>query len=300
MKANRECVMRVPRFSIAIPASMISDVPGLQLKTYKIGQVARALAIYCVDEIIVYPDQDYGKQREDMEFISQVLRYMETPQYLRKKLFPLSPLLKYVGTLPPLNTPHHPTHRRIAELQDEEIREGVVVSHDNDGSLVDIGMERPLRSSERLAKVRRTFRVRKYGDKELRLELVDSSEISEYWGYKVVESSQPLGQFIRKGTHDLHILTSRLGLQIGDLITEIEDRLKKSRKILIAFGSPKEGLKEILAREGLDQSIADYFLNTVPGQGTLSIRTEEAIHATLAITNLLIHNTDVRFIRPTS
>ncbi len=292
--------MRVPRFSIAIPASMISDVPGLQLKTYKIGQVARALAIYCVNEVIIYPDQDYGKQREDMKFISQVLCYMETPQYLRKKLFPLSPLLKYVGTLPPLNTPHHPTHRRIAELQNEEIREGVVVSHDNNGSLVDIGMERPLRSSERLTKGRRTFRVRKYGDKELRLELVDSSEIYEYWGYKVVESSQPIGQFIRERSHDLHILTSRLGSRIGDLITEIEGRLKKSRKILIAFGSPKEGLKEILAREGLDQSIADYFLNTVPSQGTLSIRTEEAIHATLAITNLLIHNADVRFIRPTS
>jgi predicted SPOUT superfamily RNA methylase MTH1 len=292
--------MRVPRFSIAIPASMISDVPGLQLKTYKIGQVARALAVYCVDEIIVYPDQDYGKQREDMEFISQVLRYMETPQYLRKRLFPISPLLKYAGTLPPLNTPHHPTHRRIAELQDEEIREGFVVSHDKNGSLIDIGMERPLRSSERLTKGRNTFRVRKDADKELRLELVDSSEISEYWGYKVVESSQPLGQFIRKGTHDLYILTSRLGLQISDLITEIEDRLKKSRKILIAFGSPKEGLKEILGREGLDQSIADYFVNTVPGQGTLSIRTEEAIHATLAITNLLIHDTDIRFIRPTS
>jgi predicted SPOUT superfamily RNA methylase MTH1 len=292
--------MRVPRFSIAIPASMISDVPGLQLKTYKIGQVARALAIYCVGEIIVYPDQEYGEQRKDMEFISRVLRYMETPQYLRKELFPLSPMLKYAGTLPPLNTPHHPTHRRIAELQDEEIREGFVVSHDSNGSLVDIGMERPLRSSERLAKGRRTFRVRKYRDKEFRLELVDSSEISQYWGYKVVESSLPLGQLLRKKTYDLQILTSRLGVQIPDLIPEIEDRLKKSRKVLIAFGSPKEGLKEILGREALDQNIADYFLNTVPDQGTLSIRTEEAIHATLAIINLLTHNADIRFIRPTS
>jgi hypothetical protein len=82
-------------------------------------------------------------------------------------------------------------------------------------------------------------------------------------------------------------------------MSEIQNRLQKSKKILIAFGSPREGLREILAREGLDQSVADYNLNTIPGQGTLSIRTEEAIHATLAIINLLIRTRDVRFIRHT-
>lgn len=278
---------------------MISDVPGLQLKTYKVGQVARASAIYCVNQIFIYPDQDHRRQQRESEFISQILRYMETPQYLRKKVFPLSPMLRYAGTLPPLNTPHHPTNGLIATLRDGEFREGVVLSSDKDGSLVDIGMERPLRCPERLMKGRMTFRVRKYGDKELKLEQADPSEIPEYWGYSVSELSQPLGQFIKRSTYDICILTSRLGSQIGNLMSEIQNRLQKSRKILIAFGSPREGLKEILAREGLDQSVADYNLNTIPGQGTLSIRTEEAIHATLAIINLLIRTTDVRFIRHT-
>jgi predicted SPOUT superfamily RNA methylase MTH1 len=288
MKAKRERIMRIPSFSIAIPASIISDVPGLQLKTYKIGQVARASAIYRVDHIFVYPDQDHRRQLREIEFISQVLSYTETPQYLRKRIFPLSPMLKYAGALPPLNTPHHPTNSLIATLRDGEFREGVVLSSDKDGSLVDIGMERPLRYRGRLKEGRMTFRVRKYGNKELKLELADPSDVPEYWGYKVVELSQPLGQFMRTKTHDVSILTSRLGSRIGNIMWEMKNKLQKSTKILIAFGSPKEGLREILAREGLDQSIADYNLNTIPNQGTVSIRTEEAIHATLSIMNLLI------------
>jgi hypothetical protein len=299
VRDKKECEMKTPSFSIAIPASMISDVPGLQLRTYKVGQVARASAIYRVDQIFVYPDRDDRRQQREIEFISLILRYAETPQYLRKRMFPLSPMLKYAGTLPPLNTPHHPTNNLIVTLRDGEFREGMVLGSDRNGSLVDIGMERLLRYRGRLAKGRTTFQVRRHGDDEPELELADRSEIPEYWGYSVIELSQPLGQFIKKKTHDVCILTSRLGSQISNIMEELLRRLQKSRKILIVFGSPREGLREILAREGLDQSLADYTLNTVPGQGTMSIRTEEAVQATLAIMNVLIQSADVRFIRHT-
>jgi hypothetical protein len=291
--------MKTPSFSIAIPASVISDVPGLQLRTYKIGQVARASAIYRVNQIFVYPDKDNRRQQTEIEFISLILRYAETPQYLRKRMFPLSPMLKYAGALPPLNTPHHPTNSLIATLRDGEFREGMVLGSDKNGSLVDVGMEKPLRYRERLTKGRMTFQVRRNGDDEPKLELADPSEIPEYWGYRVVELNQPLGQFIKKKTHDVCILTSRHGSQISNIMEELEKRLQKSRKILIAFGSPKEGLGEILAREGLNQSLADYTLNTIPEQGTMSVRTEEAVQATLAIMNVLIQLIDVRFIRHT-
>jgi hypothetical protein len=289
--------MKSPSFSIAIPASMISDVPGLQLKTYKVGQVARASAIYCVNQIFIYPDKDHIRQQREIEFISLILRYAETPQYLRKRMFPLSPMLRYAGTLPPLNTPHHPTNSLIATLRDGEFREGMVLSTDKNGSLVDIGMERPLRYEEKLTKGRMTFQVKRHGDENPKLKLADPSEIPEYWGYKVVELSQPLGEFIRKRTHDIYILTSKLGSQIGNIMEELKERLQESKKVLIAFGSPKEGLQEILAREGLDQSLVDYTLNTIPQQGTMTIRTEEAVQATLAIMNILIQLADVRFIR---
>lgn len=281
--------MELPRVCIAIPASIVADVPSLQLKTYKIGQVGRAAAIYRVDEIYIYPDYDYRKQEKDIELVSQVLLYMETPQYLRRRLFPLSRVLKYAGTLPPLNTPHHPTNSQVAALKDGEFREGVVVTKGAGGSLVDVGVERVLRTRAEIPKgTRGTFRLRKEGE-EVSLESVDRSRPASYWGYRVHGLHERLGEFLKKRAFDLCIFTSRSGLPVIELVKELESRLQNSRRILILFGSPKEGLRQILSKEGLDASIADYVINTIPEQGTLSVRSEEAIHATLAIINVLLN-----------
>jgi hypothetical protein len=290
--------MKGPKISIAIPASIVADVPSLQLKTYKVGQIGRASAIYCVDEIFVYVDHSYDQQKKDLQLICEILRYMETPQYLRKKLFPLTPTLRFAGMLPPLNTPHHPTVDELESLRDGEYREGIVVQNDDRGSLVDIGVEEPLKTSVAMSPgIRRTFKIRKQGKEEATLTPVDPSMIPEYWGYKVVELRAHLGEFMRKKTHDLYIFTSKFGTPITTSVKGFRERLQESRKILIAFGSPREGLKGILAREGLDESAVDFNLNMIPGQGTLSVRTEEAVQATLAIVNLLIGEMDARFIR---
>lgn len=280
--------MELPRVCIAIPASIVADVPSLQLKTYKIGQVGRAAAIYRVHEIYVYPDHDYRKQEKEIELVTQILLYMETPQYLRRRIFPLSHALEYAGTLPPLNTPHHPTNSQLASLKDGEFREGVVATQGTDGSLVDIGVEKLLRTRVDIAEgTRGTFRVRREGE-EVSLEPVDRSSPAHYWGYSVYGLQVRLGQFLKKRGFDLCILTSRSGLPVVKLAKELMSRLQNSKRILVLFGSPKEGLKQILSREGLDESIADYTVNTVPRQGTLTVRTEEAIHATLTIINALL------------
>ncbi|WXG43118.1 MAG: RNA methyltransferase [Promethearchaeati archaeon SRVP18_Atabeyarchaeia-1] len=280
--------MKEPSVSIAVPASIVADVPSLQLKTYKIGQIARASAIYCVDQILVYVDRIYSEQKSDSQLICEILRYMETPQYLRKRLFPLSPTLRFAGMLPPLNTPHHPTENRLVSLKNGEYREGVVIKNHGGESLVDVGVERPLRTNVRIPTgERRTFRITRK-DKEVLLEPTDASSIPEYWGYRTVELGEPLGVFMSRKTFDLYVLTSRLGSQIVASFKNLEEGIRRSRKILIAFGSPREGLREILAREGLNEKVADLNLNTIPGQGTLSVRTEEAVQGTLAIINVLI------------
>ena len=90
--------------SILIPSSLTSESKDPRIKTYKVGQIARLASIFRVDKIIIYKDPEY----DDSKFIDLVLRYAETPQYLRKQLFPLRDELKYVGVIPPLRTPHHP------------------------------------------------------------------------------------------------------------------------------------------------------------------------------------------------
>ena len=135
--------MNKKKIAIAIPASVISDTPHLREKTSKIGLIGRAAAIFRVNEIIIYHDDCKANQYQFADLIVTLLTYMETPQYLRKRLFKLDPRLQYVGIVPPLRTPHHPLNRKSKNLKFGEYREGVVLSTTEDGVLVDIGVEVP-------------------------------------------------------------------------------------------------------------------------------------------------------------
>ena len=287
MASRREPLVprRKPSFSIAIPASIVSDVPHPREKTAKIGLIGRSAAIFRVDEVVVYEDVPGG----DAELIKAVLTYMETPQYLRKALIGMRPELRYAGILPPLRTPHHPLRARSGELRDGEFREGVVVKQVRSGCLVDIGVERPLlapglraRPGERL-----TFMVvRRRGSLSLRA--VRAEDVPYYWGYRVRVFRGALRDLLSSPDYDLVIGTSRLGVHVNEVAEELAGRLASSSRVLIAFGGPDRGLYDMAGEEGFDlEEVCDFVLNTVPYQGVATVRTEEAVLATLAILNFL-------------
>jgi predicted SPOUT superfamily RNA methylase MTH1 len=285
-----EQVKRFPSISIALPASLTADTPHLREKTFKIGFISRALAIFRVDEIIIFRDLKKKKLRMDMELLASILSYVETPQYLRKNLFPIKQTLKYVGILPPLRTPHHPTSRYIKRLSLNEHREGIVVKTDEEKSYVDIGVERPVLLYEPNLSIgkRITVKVSNLQINSPEVTIARSEEINIYWGYHVTLSNATLGQIIKENYFDLKIMTSRHGKPLNKIICELKERWKKASKVLIAFGSPKEGLTKILANEGLDMDmISDFNINVIPQQGTKTIRTEEALYATLTAINLI-------------
>lgn len=63
------------------------------------------------------------------------LQYLETPQYLRKHLFPITNFLKNSGIMNPVDAPHH--------LRSDEwlpFREGVVLQKSSNGIIVDVGL----------------------------------------------------------------------------------------------------------------------------------------------------------------
>jgi len=277
------------KISVAIPASLVSDIPHLREKTLRIGLIGRALAIFRVDEIIIYPDIPAQNQKRDSALIEAILSYMETPQYLRRRLFKIRPELRYVGILPPLRTPHHPTENREKNLRIGEYREGVVISSDERGIHVDIGVERPIFVPNVRVKTnsRVTVKIREKG-KELIGELMDPDEIDVYWGYKVRVSDSSLGRLMKKQRYDLIIATSRRGDPIMKVADKLLDSWRDSRRVLIAFGSPTQGLQEIVRQEGIRlERVAHFIVNTVPNQGVKTVRTEEALYATLAILNTL-------------
>jgi len=275
--------------SIAVPASLVSDIPHLREKSLKVGLIGRAAAIFRVDEIIIFPDLSDVDQSRDASLISVILSYMETPQYLRKRLFKIRPELRYAGILPPLRTPHHPLADRIRDLRVGEYRGGVVVSSARDGSLVDIGVERPVLVPDRRFQIdnRVTVRITEIGRRP-RAALASRDEIEEYWGYRVTVKDIPFGQLVSKESFDLVVATSRYGIPIIEIEEELAGRWRESHRILVAFGAPTEGLQEIVAREDLElDGIADFIVNMIPDQGTETVRTEEAVYASLALLNCL-------------
>ena len=274
--------------SIAIPASIISDTPHLREKTAKVGLIGRAAAIFRVEEIIVYPDNKKTDQTQDLSFISLLLNYMETPQYLRKTLFKLEPDLQYAGILPPLRTPHHPISGKTKHLKIGEYREGLVLSETKEGLLVDIGVQQPalMRQKQYTQNQRLTLQVVNIGD-HVEVQPANRITIPEYWGYKVKVERRPFGQIVRDEVFDLRIATARNSINFKDVEQHISEKWQNSTRILIAFGAPSRGLTEIAADEGLIlDELVDFTINTVPNQGTATVRTEEALLASLAILNI--------------
>jgi predicted SPOUT superfamily RNA methylase MTH1 len=273
------------KLAVAIPVSVVSDIPHLREKTMKIGLIGRAAAIFRVNEIVVFPDILGADRKRDRNLIVTLLSYIETPQYLRKRLFKIKPELRYAGILPPLRTPHHPLESRARKLKTGEYREGAVVSVTDSGSLVDIGVERPvLLSDQQLPLNRRvTIEITK-GGRHPKVALADREEIEAYWGYTVTPSKVSFGQLAKAGAYDLVIATSKMGTPLTKVADELAERWKKADNILVAFGAPTQGLQEIAAQENLSlDRVADFTVNTIPGQGTETVRTEEALYATLAL-----------------
>jgi len=275
------------KLSIAIPASIVSDVPHLREKTSKIGLVGRTAAIFNVSEIIVYPDNLKISQKRETDLIAALLSYMETPQYLRKRLFTIKPELQYAGILPPLRTPHHPLNRKTKNLKTGEYREGAVASKTNEGTLIDIGVEQPaLISGKQLPTNKRvTVKITDISG-QIKAEITDRDTIPTYWGYTVTAEKNPIGKTLKNRSFDLTIATSKFGTPFTDVADEVGDRWGKAKTVLLAFGAPTQGLKEIAGHEGLRlEDIADFVVNTIPAQGTETVRTEEALLASLAIIN---------------
>ena len=221
-----------------------------------------------------------------MSFIILLLTYLETPQYLRKRLFKIEPRLQFAGILPPLRTPHHPVSGKTADLKVGDYREGLVLSKEKEGLFMEIGGKQPalLREKQHILGERLTVQIIKVGER-IEVQAVDREDAPTYWGYRV-RGEESFCQFVIKKDYDLTIATARLGDKFIDVEGEIGKKWNKAQNVLIAFGAPSRGLHEIAKAEGKKlETIVDFVVNTIPKQGTATVRTEEAILASIAIFN---------------
>ncbi|MGZ4943097.1 MAG: putative RNA uridine N3 methyltransferase [Halobacteriota archaeon] len=260
-----------PKIQLAVPSSFTSETADHKIKTYKVGSLARTAAVFDVDKIVIYRDAAF----DDSSFIATVLRYMETPQYLRKLLFPRSKELRHIGVVPPLKTPHHVTTQ-------DDIRDGVVIDVGTDHAWVEIGLDCPallrttgLRKGERVT-------VKVFSRDKLEAEAIQTAP--GHWGYSV----QVVGN-IGDVLSGLVVSTSRHGEVVRP--STIEEMKRRYVDLLtFVFGAPHRGVGALLNDVGLSiEDVSDFIVNTIPNQGTETVRTEEAIMATLSVFNVGLH-----------
>jgi methyltransferase len=270
--------------SVALPASLTLDIPHLREKTARLGFVSRALATFRVENAIIYRDRPGTEIDREARLIEKMLTYIETPQYLRRLLFKMDPDLQYAGTLPPLRTPNHPDKQSPSPGL---LREGVVVQS-GPSSMIEAGFSSLVRvRSDLQTSERVTVRLTRISP-ELEGEVVKPSGLTIYWGFRVARGNVSLSEIVRSKKFDLTISTSRMGEDVREITSELREQWKSSRRPLIVFGSPNDGVPEILARSGMNISdTMDFNLNTIPDQGVETVRTEEALWGSLAVLNVL-------------
>ncbi|MGI0074271.1 MAG: putative RNA uridine N3 methyltransferase [Nitrosotalea sp.] len=270
------------KISIAIPDSSLMEEPTQLGKTQKISQIARACAIFRANTVYLYHEAD-GMER-DRSLLRITLRFLETPQYLRRSMYKKMDDLKFAGSLSPLKIPSHVQTPDPHKIKQGDIRDGIVV-YGRGQKYVDVGLDKfiPYYGSEEEGK--RIVVQFKEGFPNFSIKQIRRDEVKQYWGYEVKEASN-LHNLL--STWNSHIIfTSRKGKSIHKsqkYFEEISDS-----EVLVVFGSPKRGVHEILGK-ALGNISKSQILNFFPEQSTETVRLEEAILGTLAILNILSRN----------
>jgi len=280
------------RIAVALPSTALAETNSLLEKTVKVGFMARALAIFKVEQLVIYHDET--EDIDERALLGKLFNYLACPQYLRKKIFPLDPDLKYVGLLPPLNTPNHPTEKSVKDLPEVCYREGLVIGKRGKRYLADVGVEVPLafQSSRELRRGDKVvLRIVKKEGQVAEAREIERSEVPYYFGFVIDVTDLNLKELISSFKRDsLVIATSKYGREVHKEEQNLLKLMKERNKLLLIFGSPFRGLYEMAEKEGFDlDDEVHVTLNFVPGQGTKTVRVEEALYSTLAIINFLCH-----------
>lgn len=273
----------MPDLWVAIPDSSLSDEQTRRDKSIKIGQFARACAIFRVKRIYIYHDSLSQFERDDPDLLRTILRYLDTPQYLRKVLYPRMHQLEYAGILHPIKAPHHKPQEDIKKVKAGDVRTGVIAKVK--GHLfVEVGL------GSLVPFTGQGFEGKKVNAKFIspypNLRAIEATEddIFEYWGYEVKEVPS-LGKLLASAENTEVVITSRKGSYFKNLESKLAERAKNTQNILVVFGAPKHGVHDILAKEGASAKQHEFVINMFPNQGTETVRLEEAVLGTLAILN---------------
>src|SRR5574341_1025375 len=172
-------------FWIAIPDSSLVDEQTKRDKSIKTAHIARSCAIFKVNRIYIYRDRerDYSYDRKMLKLI---LEFMDTPQYLRRILYPKIAELEFAGILHPLKAPHHKPSIDPKNIKVGDIRQAITAKVKGT-YFVDAGLNAlvPLEGSALEGKRITVKFTSEYPT--LRCAVASQQDIHQYWGYEVKE-----------------------------------------------------------------------------------------------------------------
>mgnify|MGYP006116428873 FL=1 len=265
------------KLAIALPDSSLNDEKTLENKTRKIAIIARACGIFKVDEIIIYKD---GKENEqDSKLMHMIFRYLATPQYFRRRIFPKSNLLKFAGLLPPLKTPNQTGTSDSNEIKIGDFREGLVLGMKGK-KVIDVGINQLIPYNGKQSIGKKIIALIKNIQPDFIIKEVSKDEIPYYWCYNIKQSGNLFT--VLTNWSGPKILTSRKSKNLNHL--KIDEIKKSNQPILLVFGSTKKGIHDILGNK-INNINNVKSANFFPKQGTETVRLEEAILGCLAILN---------------
>ena len=235
-------------------------------------------------------------------FLAHILSYLECPPHLRKLLFPMHPDFRLAGVLPSLDIPHHLRRNECCQY-----REGVTVSNNertprkkkdctqtsvNTGLANYVYIEETVPASTRVT-VKFSESAHTNSD-TIEAEVVDPNapreEAGYYWGYQV-RSASSLSAVLTESPfeegYDLTVGTSERGVPIDDLTllsSPSSKEVPEFNHMLIVVGGVA-GLEVAVKADAelqkmnvkTPEALFDFWVNLVPGQGSRTIRTEEAV-----------------------
>ncbi len=257
---------------LAMPASVLSTEPSLLLKTLKVGYIARAAGIFRITKFIIYKD-NYTRKKDYILF-KKLMKYIITPPYLRKRVVPLDPDLRYAGILPPLQVPSHlaPAEPISGSYVDAYIYEC--------GSSVCYAYAGPRMNRIKVINVNK-----KYYNKIITIKIIKKNnelisvpeEPKFYWNY-YLEAKISIKYIIKKYKRKyLLIATSRVGEK--NIEDKIKNIIKKYKGAIVFIGGPTGHLWEA---GGVSREEFDFIYNAVEEQGCRTIRSEEATFIVLS------------------
>ena len=273
--------------SVLVPSSLVREAEDKREATRKLGYVARAATVFRADRLIVFPDGE-GERRWGGGFVETVLRYAATPPYLKTEVWGTRDELEYVGVLPPLRVS---SRTGSGPERPGSLQEGIVTEVGPDGRVrVNCGLQHPIslltpdglevEEGERVA-------IRISSREPVRARIVDEP----LPGFEIQRADLP--DVLARPDAGVRIATSVHGTELSTgRLTELVERIGGG-DLTVAFGAPGRGLPAILdvaveevaagGGEGVEPDPGfDLWLNTIPRQGSETVRTEEAMFASLA------------------